>query len=337
MSSQALKAAASDGKSLKPIDQIKLKIDGIQKQLASAIPATMQRYLTPERLTRLFWQEARKNPTLLKCTPESVASGLMTAAQLGIEVGVQGQGWLVPYYNGKDKRHDAQFIIGYKGLIALARRSGEVLSVETHIVYEKDKFTLKLGINTEVEHEPYLDGDRGEPKLAYGVARFKDGGYHFEWMPEVEIMKIKGRSKASAYGPWVTDTDQMRRKTVIRRMANYLPMSIEFANAITLDDATNAGNKAVIAGEFVEVDENAVLEPDAPAALPEKAGGEAPPTGGPMFTKDDVAAQIAQATADEHIDLALDTMTDLTAREQDDLRDLAKAKRDELAGVKKAH
>lgn len=266
--SQALKAVATEGKSLKPMDQIKLKIEGIQRQLAAAIPATMQRYLTPERLTRLFWQEARRNPTLLKCEPETVASGLMTAAQLGIEIGVQGQGWLVPYFNSKSGRHEAQFIIGYKGLIGLARRSGEVLSVETHIVYEKDTFKLKLGINTEVEHEPYLEGDRGQPKLTYGVARFKDGGYHFEWMAEVEIQRIKSRSKASKNGPWVTDEDQMRRKTVIRRMANYLPMSIEFANALTVDDATNEGNRAVIAGQFVEVDEASSL--DAPAA------GEAP-------------------------------------------------------------
>lgn len=271
---QALKAVATEGKSLTPIKQMELKIGAIQKQLAQAIPQTMQKYLTPERLTRLFWQEARKNPTLLKCTPESVASSLMTAAQLGIEIGVQGQGWLVPYYNSKEKRHDAQFIIGYKGLIALARRSGEVLSVETHIVYEKDKFTLKLGINTVVEHEPYLEGDRGAPRLCYGVARFRDGGYHFEYMSENEIQAIKRRSKAKDYGPWVTDEDQMRRKTVIRRMSNYLPMSIEFANALTVEDAVNEGNRAVIAGQYVEIDEHAPSEAGEPGKQPEGKDGE---------------------------------------------------------------
>jgi recombination protein RecT len=275
---------------MKPMDQIKLKIDGIQKQIAVSIPATMQKYLTPERLTRLFWQEARRNPKLLECSPESVASGLMTAAQLGLEIGVQGQAWLVPYWNKKQKRLDAQFIPGYKGLIALARRSGEVLSVETHIVYEKDKFALKLGINTSVEHEPYLEGDRGLPRLTYGVARFKDGGYHFEWMPEVEIRAIRARSQAAESGPWVTDTDQMRRKTVIRRMSNYLPQSIEFANALTVDDAVNSGNKAVIAGQFVEIDEGAGLE-----ALPEHAGGEAAPLD--SIQQERERAQVGKSTA----------------------------------------
>lgn len=256
MSMQALKAAATEGKNLKPMEKIKLKLEGLQKQLAQAIPQTMQKFLTPERQIRLFWQEARKNKKILECDPETIASSLMTASQLGIEIGVQGQGYIVPYYNNKKRSYDAQFIIGYKGLIGLARRSGEVQSIETHIVYTEDKFNLQLGIDTKIEHMPFLEGDRGAPRLVYGVARFKDGGHHFEWMSLSDVEKIRRKSKATTdSGPWSTDYEQMIRKTLIRRMSNYLPMSIEFANALTIDDAVSDGKKAALDGEFVEVEE----------------------------------------------------------------------------------
>lgn len=272
----ALKAAATEGKSLKPVERLKLKLEGLQKQMSQAIPQTMQKYLTPERITRLFWQEARRNPTLTKCEPETVASSLMTACQLGIEIGVQGQGWLIPYMNRKKGVHEAQFIIGYKGLIALARRSGEVQSIETHIVYAKDKFDLQLGIDTKVEHIPFLDGERGPAKLVYGVARFRDGGgYHFEWMSLDEVQRIRMRSKAKDDGPWQTDFEQMVRKTLIRRMANYLPMSIEFANALAIDGAVADGKKAALDGEFVEIQE-AEEDNDVPARLENKPGETVP-------------------------------------------------------------
>lgn len=303
MTSQALKAIATEGKTLTPMQRIKVKLDGLVKQMASAIPETMRRYYTPERVQRLFWQEVRRNPTLTKCEPETIASSLMTACQLGIEIGVQGQGWLVPYFNKKKNQYEAQFIIGYKGLIGLARRSGEVQSIETHIVYAKDTFDLKLGINTTVTHSPFLDGDRGEAKLVYGVARFKDGGYHFEWMSMVEVDAIKQRSQARSSGPWVTDLDQMRRKTLIRRMANYLPLSIEFQNALTVEDATAEGKRAVIDGSFVEVDESFELGEEG-AAKPEQPQTEKPAaqTDASTLFQDVMAAiEKARAIADKEV------------------------------------
>lgn len=258
---EALRAMATDGKSLKPAEQIKLKVDGLKAQIARAIPATLQKYLTPERITRLFWAEARRNPTLLKCDPNSICSALVTSAQLGLEIGMMGQGYIVPYWNSKARRYEAQFIPGYKGLIALARRSGDVLSIETHLVYEKDVFRLQLGLDAVVEHTPYLDGDRGPVKLVYGVARFRDGGHHFEWMPMSEVLSIRDNAPSARdrdgklKGPWKDHEEQMVRKTLIRRMSNYLPMSIEFQNALTLDDAASAGKRAVLDGEFVETDD----------------------------------------------------------------------------------
>lgn len=272
MSLDQLKAVATEGKNLKPVERIKLKIEGIQAQLAKAIPVTMQKTFTPERLTRLFWQEVRRIKHLDECTPETIATGLMTAAQLGIEIGVMGQGWLLPFYNKKRNCYEATFLIGYKGLVGLARRSGEVASIETHIVYTNDLFRLKLGIETTVEHEPCLNGPRGTAKLVYGVARFKDGGHHFEFMTMDDVQKVRARSRSKDDGPWVTDFEQMVRKTLIRRMANYLPMSIEFSNALTVDQANEEGKKASIDGEFVEIEE----EQEEPPQIEHKPAEQVP-------------------------------------------------------------
>jgi recombination protein RecT len=252
---------------------------------------------------------------------------MMTSAQLGLEIGVMGQGYVVPYWNNKKSTYEAQFIPGYKGLIALARRSGEVLSIETHIVYEKDKFDMSLGIDAKLEHRPEFLGDRGKPVLVYGVAKFRDGGHHLEWMTIGEVFRIRDRNasknrEGQVVGPWVNDTDQMIRKTLIRRMANYLPMSIEFANALTLDEAAEAGKSATLDGDFVNVEEGS---DDVPLV-------DATTEPGKAITFTQVQAQIEKATAEDTLDLAADLVRNITdAGERKELADLVGQKRAQLA------
>lgn len=209
-----------------------------KNQLMTALP----KHMNADRMIRLACTEFSKNENLQNCDQKSVFGAIIQAAQLGLEIGVLGQAYLIPYNN------KCQFIPGYKGLIALARRSGELSSIETHIVYDNDMFDLTLGINTEVTHKPFLGGNRGEPKLVYGVAKFKDGGYHFEWMTIAEVNKIRQSSKSASikYSPWFTHYDQMVRKTIIRRMMNYLPMSTEMQNAMQISDAVDDGKMAYI-------------------------------------------------------------------------------------------
>ena len=253
----------------KPTSQITQFRDFLEKQ-KHQIVAALPKHIAPERMIRLACTEFSKNPKLQECTAKSIFGAIIQSSQLGLEIGVNGQAYLVPYFNNKTKTLEAQFIPGYKGLIALARRSGEVSSIETHIVYENDAFDMTLGLDTKVEHRPYLDGDRGIPRLVYGVAKFKDGGHHFEWMSVGEVERVRSRSKAANGGPWVTDYEQMVRKTLIRRMANYLPMSIELSNAIQLSDAFDNGHKASLDGDFVVIDAEGSVE-DAPSAAPKEA------------------------------------------------------------------
>lgn len=236
-----------------PVASFRNFLEKNKAQIAAALPA----HLTPDRMIRLACTEFAKNRQLQECEPTSVFGSIIQASQLGLEIGVLGQAYLVPFRNRKKNNQlECQLIPGYKGLIGLARRSGEVTSIETHIAYEKDEFDLVLGMETQLKHVPYLDGERGAPRLVYGIAKFRDGGHHFEWMTIADVDRIKAKSKASESGPWVTDYDQMVRKTLVRRMANYLPMSIELANAIQISDAAESGKRATLDGNFVVVDDD---------------------------------------------------------------------------------
>lgn len=249
MSNETLKNQIQE-KPKAPVIAFREYLEKGKAQIAAALPA----HLTPDRMIRLATTEFAKNPALQQCDQISMFGAIVQAAQLGLEIGVLGQCYIIPFRNNKTGKTEAQFLPGYKGLISLARRSGEVTSIETHIVYEKDVFEMELGIYSKIVHKPYLDGDRGNSRLVYGVAKFKDGGHHFEWMSIADVNKIRARSKSSSNGPWVSDYEQMVRKTLIRRMANYLPMSIELSQAIQVSDAVDEGKRASIDGDFVVID-----------------------------------------------------------------------------------
>ena len=220
------------------------------KQIKSVIASNV----TPEKMARIALNELRNNDYLAKIAiqnPESFVNAVVQASHLGLEIGgALGQAYLVPY------KGEIKMMPGYRGLISLARRSGEITSIRAEIAYEHDEFDLTLGTEVKVTHKPKLDGDRGQPRLAYMVAQFKDGGHHFEWMSIAEVMSIKARSSAVQAGkktPWDTDRDEMIRKTVIRRGWKYLPMSIEMQVAAQIETANEQGQSVVIDGDAVIV------------------------------------------------------------------------------------
>lgn len=307
MSVQALKSATTNVPAKNPVDSFRAFLEKQKSQLAAALP----KHLTPDRMIRLATTEFAKNPLLQQCSATSIYGSIIQASQLGLEIGVIGQGYLVPYRNNKKGIYECQFIPGYKGLISLARRSGEVTSIETHIVYEHDKFDLVLGIDSKVTHIPYLDGERGKAKLVYGVARFKDGGYHFEWMSLQEVDNIRARSKASTNGPWVTDYGQMVRKTLIRRMANYLPMSIELAAALGVDNAIDEGKLvSSIDADFT------VVTTDGGHGQSDEAGSDDPPHQAVTVTFAQVEEQLRKAGDIDILGAAADLIGEVADQQQ---------------------
>ena len=226
-----------------------------QKQMALAMPKSM----TPDRLTRIVMTECRKTPALMKCAPESFYGAVLQCAALGLEPGsALGHCYLLPFGNGKDKsgRPNAQLIIGYRGMIDLARRSGQIVSLQAWTVHAQDTFNYQLGLNPDIEHIPASVADRGPVTHVYAVAKLKGGGVQFEVMSRAEIEKIRSASKAGNSGTWSRHWDEMAKKTVIRRLFKYLPVSIEAVRAVEIDEKTDRGEATTdqdfLDAEFIE-------------------------------------------------------------------------------------
>lgn len=198
------------------------------------IEEVMAANLTPKRLFQLACSTINKNPKLAECTPASFLSCVMKCATLGLEpsaVDGMGRAYILPY------GQEATFILGYKGMLELVRRSGQVKSISARAVYEGDKFEYEFGLNEKCSHIPG-DGERIKDNLThvYMLCEFKDGGHHLEVMKTSEIEAIRKRSKAGNSGPWATDYEAMAKKTVIRRAFPYLPVSIEAQAAVAADE-----------------------------------------------------------------------------------------------------
>lgn len=209
-------------------------IESQKSQLGRALPRVMD----PDRFTRVLVTECKANPALMKAEPISMMAAVMKAAALGLEPGPLGHCYLVPFKNGKTGRTDVQLIIGYKGMIDLARRSGQVSELYAEVVYEGDEFSYELGLHRTLTHKRTATSKRDHVTHSYAIAKYRDGGFDFRVLDEIEIGARRSRSKASKDGPWVTDYDAMARKTAVRALAPYLPLTIEVARELDSDERT---------------------------------------------------------------------------------------------------
>ena len=218
-------------------------IAGYLKKLQPELQKALPKHITPERITRIVLTTIRNNPALQECSPASLLGAVMQSAQLGLEPGIVGHCYLVPFnrkikgQNGAPDQwvKEVQFIIGYKGMIDLARRSGHIQSIYAHTVHEADDFVYELGLHPKLIHKP-ATGNRGAMTHVYAVAHFKDGGYQFEVFSKQDVENVRKRSKSKDNGPWKTDYEEMAKKTVIRRMWKYLPISIEIQQQVSQDE-----------------------------------------------------------------------------------------------------
>lgn len=193
-------------------------------------------------MARLALTNLRQVPQLQQCTTESLFGALLNAAALGLEPGLVGHAYLLPFNNRKTGKKEVQFIIGYMGMLELARRSGKILSIMAKPVYTNDHFKLAYGLDETLEHIPWHlredepQDEAGAFKGAYLVAKLKDGGHVINYLPKAEIEKHRSRSMAKDSGPWVTDYDAMAVKTVVRATFKWLPISIEIMREVEEKD-----------------------------------------------------------------------------------------------------
>lgn len=208
-------------------------IKSMQGEIEKALPSV----ITPERFTRMTLSALSTNPKLGECTPKSFLGAMMNAAQLGLEPNTPlGQAYLIPFKNKGVM--ECQFQLGYKGLIDLAYRSGEVEIIQAHEVYENDTFECEYGLNPTLKHIP-ANNDRGEVVKYYAIFKTKSGGYGFEVM-SVEDVKIHAQKYSQAYNsnysPWKTNFNEMAKKTVLKSVLKYAPLKSDFTRAVVTDE-----------------------------------------------------------------------------------------------------
>lgn len=218
-------------KQLAPLKDRVQTIRTMMEQNKGAFIAALPRHMNADRLIRVALTSFNLTPKLLDCTPRSLLGAVIQCAQLGLEPGVLGHAYLIPY------GQDVQLVIGYRGLIQLARRSGEISTVNAHEVYSEDKFSYRYGLNPELNHTPSETAKRGDITHFYAVVKLKDGGAQFEAMTKAQVDAHRDRySRAAKQGPWVTEYVEMGKKTVLRRVLKLSPASIEMQHAVMLDE-----------------------------------------------------------------------------------------------------
>lgn len=233
MADNTIQTAAQQGVTKRANKTMQDYVKAMEGEIKKALPSV----LTPERFTRMVLSAISTTPKLAECTPQSFLGAMMTAAQLGVEPNTAlGQAYIIPYFNGKQKCMEAQFQLGYKGLIDLAYRSGEVSIIQAQVVYENDEFEYELGLDPKLKHVPATK-DRGNAIAYYAVFKTKDGGYGFEVMSIDDVTAhAKKYSKAYANSPWQSNFDEMAKKTVLKRVLKYAPLKSDFVRGITQDE-----------------------------------------------------------------------------------------------------
>lgn len=270
-----LKNAIVEKKEVSAVQAMGDLLKRMHTQIEKALPSV----ITPERFTRIALTAYSRNEKLQECTAESFLGSMMQAAQLGVEPNTPlGQAYLIPYRNRGVM--EVQFQLGYRGMIDLAYRSGEVQNIQAHEVYENDTFEYELGLEPKLRHVPALK-DRGDVILYYAVFKLTNGGIGFEVMSKEDVEAFaKKKSKTYGTGPWQSDFDAMAKKTLVKRLLKFAPLKSDFVRAVTTDETIKSGiseNMADLPDETVTID----VETTAPT---ENADYEEIPMPGDLYT-----------------------------------------------------
>lgn len=229
-----------------PIEKIKHELELRIDDIRTVLPPSMD----VRRFARVSLLAISKNPDLLSCTPSSIIRSIIEAAEIGLEpTGSLNRAWLVPF-KPKDEPKQAQLMIGYQGYADLIREADARRRVVAEVVYEGDHFKVIKGTETpRIEHEPaFKTEDPTKITHAYAIVFYPDGTNQFEVMTRVQIELARAKSKQRNGAAWTEGYGQMSRKTALRRLSNYTPLSAKAADAIARDDEREYGEPGEAAG-----------------------------------------------------------------------------------------
>ena len=271
MTTADLKAVVTGEKKQSPVAAFSNFMDKLKPQMALALP----KHLTADRMTRLALTAFSTSEALQRCTTKSIAASIMTAGQLGLEPGVNGSGFLVPYGT------TCTFVPGWKGLVDLVSRSGRG-TVFTGVIFKDQEYTFVDGAKRDliIHNETDLD-DPADITHAYAIGWVKDAT-----MPIIELWRVskikKHRDKYNKQGTKhysYRDWEMYARKVPLLQVIKYMPCSIEVANAVALSDAADRGRSAVIEGGFVvEEDVQEVVDKQTGEITPQQLDHKQPVT-----------------------------------------------------------
>lgn len=310
------------------IGSVKTFFESQKATLAAVLP----RHVSPDRMLKIALGALRTTPKLMECTVESLMGAVVQCSQLGLEPNTPlGHAYLIPFEKKKKvggewvtEKVETQIVIGYKGLIDLARRSGQVVSIAAHAVYEHDHFDYAFGLDEKLEHKPAMSA-RGRVIAFYAVAKLVGGGHAFEVMSAEQVNEIRDASQNYKFARdkektvWGQHYEEMGRKTVLRRLFKYLPVSIELASAAALDDVGASGRSqaldTVLDGDYItptddEPDDDGEIDP--PSGLTDQRQQQRDMT---LPSYDDLLSQIQNAKDEKVLALVLDSARDLPQTE----------------------
>lgn len=224
MGSNGAVAVRPAGASVEAV-QSALMRDDRQQQLVALLGDSID----PDRFRAVVLNTMVRNPDLQLASLESVLDAIRVSATLKLEpTGILGEGYILKYGS------TAQFEAGYRGLMKLARRSGQVAAMDAQVVYERDPFDIQLGTEPRIDHRPTVEGDRGGYRGTYAWARLVTGELVIEWMTDADVQAVRrvSRNGSGSSSPWVNHYGEMARKTVIKRLMKRLPLGADAEYAL---------------------------------------------------------------------------------------------------------
>lgn len=248
------------------------------QQMIPEIQRAAPKGLDADRVARLALTVVRKTPKLAECTPESFAGALLTAAALGLDIGINGEAYLVPYKDNRSGRLECTFVAGYQGLVKLFWQHPLARHIDAQVVFERDAFQYSRGTAPFLHHQPAV-GDRGRVVAYYAVAGMSNGASEFVVLTPDEVAEIRG----GKVGPNGDIRDPQRwtdRKTALRQLFKLIPKSVNLARAIGADERSGRDLLPELAAPPPQVEAPPPSSPPAGAESGDQGPADEPEGGG---------------------------------------------------------
>lgn len=217
--------------------------------MTAEIQRVLPKHMEGDRIARIVLTELRKNPNLAQSTPQSFFGALLTASALGLEPGVSGECYLVPYRDKKRGTVDCQLIVGYQGVAKLFWQHPLAAGLDSAAVYENDHFVFTKGLTERLEHKPAVE-NRGRILGYYAIARLSTGAAAFDYFTVDQIAALRG-GKVGTSGDIADPEHWMERKTALKQVLKLMPKSVELTQAVTVDETVGSMSvgRAIASGD----------------------------------------------------------------------------------------